>query len=339
MEEKSLNKPKLLDVSGYNYTGKAAIIDTLSEFSSTLVYHPKDLEFLLIRMSGGLLDLHSNLYLNWSAIRSDIAIKRFRKLIKVLSSSKTSIAKPSSLFSPTGQNYNELLGKEFEALSNEYINSLSKIKSKTYWPFEDFYAGPFRSFYIKILNLFNLYQSILEPAYNPEFKELTSLYLDRVLTLNQTDEELVVTSNALEVFNPSASLDLFKNYQLIRVNRNPIDSYISSVKHLKLNKKEHEKGVGDFFDRYNHYHKISREHFKGHERCIDIDFEEYVINYPAQLEKILDFIGLNSSHHSRKGTFFNPSKDKVNLLSDFEHPELFNNYSLTLRDYRERFDT
>ena len=168
-------------------------------------------------MSGGLLDLHQNVYANWSPIRADIAIKRFRSLIKVLASAKTSFLNPLSLFSPTGQNYNVILGKEFETISNEYINLISTGRYKTYWPFPDFYAGPFRSIFIKILNILDKYNNEYEPAYNSNFCSITSDYLDKVLTLQQKKAELIVTSNALEVFDPMTSLDLFENYKLIRL--------------------------------------------------------------------------------------------------------------------------
>ena len=336
MEKEPIKKPKLLDVSGYNYTGKAAIIDTLKEFSSTHVYHPKDIEFALIRMSGGLLDLHQNVYANWSPIRADIAIKRFRSLIKVLASAKTSFLNPLSLFSPTGQNYNVILGKEFETISNEYINLISTGRYKTYWPFPDFYAGPFRSIFIKILNILDKYNNEYEPAYNSNFCSITSDYLDKVLTLQQKKAELIVTSNALEVFDPMTSLDLFENYKLIRVDRNPIDSYLSSIRHLTLSEKEHESRIGEFIERYDKYHQISNRHFHGHPRCLDIAFEEYVLDYPAELKKIIKFADLNKEDHSDKYKFFSPSLNKINLLKEFKFPHLFRDYPEILSDYKNK---
>ena len=41
--------------------------------------------------------------------------------------------------------------------------------------------------------------------------------LDKVLTLQQKKAELIVTSNALEVFDPMTSVDLFKTINLLEL--------------------------------------------------------------------------------------------------------------------------
>ena len=132
--------------------------------------HPKDIEFALIRMSGGLW-MHQNVYANWSPIQADIAIKKLGpckspRFCKTCSSSSVALLS-------TGQNYNVILGKEFETISNEYINLISTGRYKTYLLF--LISTPFRSIFIKILNILDKYNNEYEPAYNSNFCSITSI--------------------------------------------------------------------------------------------------------------------------------------------------------------------
>ena len=66
----------IVDVSGYSYSGKGAVMDVLRDFLSVEV-HQKEFEFLLIRAPDGLYDLRSTIVENPSDIRNDMAIRRF----------------------------------------------------------------------------------------------------------------------------------------------------------------------------------------------------------------------------------------------------------------------
>ena len=97
---------KIIDVSGFGHSGKTAVSDLLREVNGVGA-HDHSFEFGLIRYADGILDLQSNLVDNWSPIRSDRAIKRFRELCQKLASG-----------------YSKHLNPFFLEISDKYIESL-----------------------------------------------------------------------------------------------------------------------------------------------------------------------------------------------------------------------
>jgi hypothetical protein len=72
------HKFKILDLSGYLFSGKAAVHDLISEFEG--FYSPGNrAEFDLLRVKDGVADLENAIH-NWSPIRSDEAHGVFLKL-------------------------------------------------------------------------------------------------------------------------------------------------------------------------------------------------------------------------------------------------------------------
>tara|TARA_B100001093_G_C26859781_1_gene1029382 strand:- start:199 stop:1212 length:1014 start_codon:yes stop_codon:yes gene_type:complete len=334
LEKKSKSQINLIDVSGFNYSGKSAVMDVLREFNKVTV-HPKKFEFLLIRMTDGLLDLKKSLLDNWSPIRSDIAIKRFSKLINVLNKDKTSLLKPKSLFEPTGQNYKNIVGEDFKKVSEEYIDNLVKFKVKTFWPFEDFSSDFIKSFYIKFLNAVGKYENTQFFAYDHNFVSLTQDYLNKVLSMNlKSNCENLVTSNAIEVFKPSEALELFPNYKLIIVDRNPIDSFIAYSENKNFSKKDFEIEAFNFFKRYSFFHEISNKYLKNHEKILIVNFENLIKNYEDTLNQIKNFLNLESEQQE-KFSLFKPLKSKIGMLNNCKYQDLFNQYSQELEEYEE----
>ena len=69
-------------ISGYSMTGKTVVTDILKEFQGYNV--PIHIaEFNLLRIQGGLLDLCTALHDDWSPIRSDAAIRRFKNVVLI----------------------------------------------------------------------------------------------------------------------------------------------------------------------------------------------------------------------------------------------------------------
>ncbi|MDA0848497.1 MAG: hypothetical protein O2827_01915, partial [Verrucomicrobia bacterium] len=97
---------KIIDVSGFGHSGKTAVSDLLREVQGVEA-HDHSFEFGLIRFADGIIDLHSNLVGNWSPLRSDRAIKRFRELCQKLA---------------TG--YSKHLNPSFLEISDKYVESL-----------------------------------------------------------------------------------------------------------------------------------------------------------------------------------------------------------------------
>ena len=68
---------RFLDLSGFIVSGKQAYSDLLREFDGFLVPEAER-EFELIRIQGGIRDLENALVEDWSPIRADAALRRFR---------------------------------------------------------------------------------------------------------------------------------------------------------------------------------------------------------------------------------------------------------------------
>lgn len=73
----------IIDVSGFSFTGKSAFYELFSN-SPELNSFGVEVEIDLLRVQGGLIDLHHALCINWSPIRSSEAIRRFSKLVHYL---------------------------------------------------------------------------------------------------------------------------------------------------------------------------------------------------------------------------------------------------------------
>ena len=72
-----------LDLSGYVLTGKSALTQVIREFEGFSV-PDVEFEFGLFRMKDGLFDLEHSLVNDWSPLRSDAAIRRFIRLVKIV---------------------------------------------------------------------------------------------------------------------------------------------------------------------------------------------------------------------------------------------------------------
>ncbi|MBT5490965.1 hypothetical protein HOK00_01265, partial [bacterium] len=79
---------KVIDFSGYSFSGKSAYFDLVSEFDGYKSFN-NAFEFELLRIPNGIVDLYTNLYLNWSPIRSSEAIRNFIRIIDLFSRNKT----------------------------------------------------------------------------------------------------------------------------------------------------------------------------------------------------------------------------------------------------------
>ena len=133
-----MNK-KIIDVSGIGHSGKTIVNEIFTHHSKIHVHSPL-FEFNLLRVYGGLINLHSNLVENWSPNRADIAINQFKHLIKTISPS-AKIWNINSLINSNGWNYNEMLECDFEQISKDYINSLIILESKSVWPYPEIYKN------------------------------------------------------------------------------------------------------------------------------------------------------------------------------------------------------
>lgn len=320
---------RFVDISGYGHSGKGVITDLLREFNGYNVPHP-NFEFNLLRIQGGLIDLRFSLVDNWSPIRANASVIRFKNLIKRIGP-KAKLSKPVSLFYSNGMNYDEYFNGKFSAISNDYINSLISYTYQGDWPYNIIDENPFRQFYQRIikntLSLNNDKCNINVTAINrKEFKLKTQSYLNSLFdTIRMSNDDVFVMHNALEPFCPEKSLDLFENVKSIIVQRDPRDIYaslfVNSEGHSVSNEtNEHWKlkisflGADDI-DNFCKRQLIQFQQGSGetNSNILRIRYEDIILKYDQTLNQIYNFLGEDPSIHINKKMFFKPELSKKNI--------------------------
>ena len=136
-----------LDLSGYMFSGKTALNLLMEELDGFNVHH-WDMEFNLLRLQDGVMDLEKALVEDWSLIRSNSAIIRFRKLVKHLDGTYSKF--PYKLFNFHSDFYQTRFNYKFSGLSEKYINDLIDSSWKSEWPYPLYDMCELESFSRKI---------------------------------------------------------------------------------------------------------------------------------------------------------------------------------------------
>jgi hypothetical protein len=277
----------IVDISGYSYSGKGAVMDLLRDFPQLHV-HQKEFEFLLIRATDGLLDLRTSFIDNYSEIRIDMAIRRFLLLIHNLSSEPTSLKNPLSLISPPGQSYSKIF-PNFENHSEIFMQNIS-FSSEEYWPFPSLYKSSLGSFFEKIKNLLRTpnirfkFNSYITPK---AFDIYMNEFLQNVLFSKiPNDKQIVVTSNMLEVYSPKNFFDVIQPCKLVIVDRDPRGIFCSlpfKDKEMALND---EKVANEFIKKFKFQRSNRFTENLNHENILNLKFEDLFIDFDDSLKKL-----------------------------------------------------
>jgi hypothetical protein len=327
---------KFIDVSGLGHSGKTAVTDLFREVEGVHAHH-NSFEFDLLRLPDGIIDLHQALVEKWSPVRSDMAIKRFKKLCESLN-----------------DYYSKLLTDRFMEFTNQYLKSL--VIDHLYidgWYDSLYNKDGYREELkntLKRIGLFNLVKngyglvksSKNKPSSKTEvflgdgsgFLEKTIDYLENVIFSGMAENKnTVISNNVFEPFNPSMSLEYFNKAFCVIVDRDPRDIY-ASVMDIGLQfVPEFEAGEGLFTADYlqqlkedmlgagNIHSFINRQivyrqkmEFNRSDRSIVyIHYEDLVLNYDKTAQLIFDAVGIDSRRHVNKRKHFDPDKSVKNV--------------------------
>lgn len=307
-----------IDLSGYMFSGKAAVSDLLREFNGIHLPNNRS-EFDLIRMAHGLSDLKSSLD-NWSWTRSDSAIREFIRLAKILERTPSGISRLYQVGFCYGERY-----PGFLEASNKFINSITDAEWEIKWPYEVLTLSPWSVFLLKITS--NLkkqhswssinYHLISGNNFIEAAKEYVSFLLSSGVDLNQYHS--IVTHNALEPTNPAAGFCFFDNIKSIVVDRDVRDIYMTGSTYSKgFNDivPLYSRIIGSFdIDIFIKRQKILRDktNYNYNKNILRIKFEDLVLNYQNVVPNIYDFLDMESSSHVNKLKYFNPEDSKKNV--------------------------
>jgi hypothetical protein len=324
---------KVIDISGYGHSGKTAVTDLLREVEGINVHH-SSFEFGLLRLPDGIIDLKRNIIDNWTPSKSDISLKRFKRLTNVLKG-----------------NYCDQIGVDLSEHTHDFINSIVIETLNVNWYDNLYFSGDnkyrdkIRGF-LKLTGLLqiarlvrkkslirdNLPKDLVYLIDDKKFISRAKEYLEQVLFCNY-DYKTVVTNNAFEPFNPTESMVFFQNAYCVIVNRDPRDIYLSSLGFNNLFIPEFEKNNPTFSLKYLEEQKrgflgtdnidsfIWRQNQirnsikleKDNSRVLRINYEDIIYNYKQTVSLIFENLEIDSSKHIDRLKYFNPALSKKNV--------------------------
>lgn len=305
---------KVIDLSGYMFSGKSAISDILREFNG--VHVPNYLEeFDLLRMPGGLIDL-KNAVMDWSPVRTYAAINRFDKLVDTLALSPKF---PQKLFK-TGYGYNKRYPSILQ-LKDQFLNSIMALQWQTPWPYADIDDGPIETFSRKALGKLSVIKTRKYFLVDREkFMPAAVKFIQGLLAVEvNIQPNIFVTHNALEPFSPGNNIDLLGNNALcIVVDRDPRDIYATAISsHVGFNENVNfnsriagAHNIDVFITRYLIYRRNIDD---TNDRVLRLNFQDLILDYDNSLKKICKFTGIPLGDQVQKKLHFNPEKSKKNL--------------------------
>lgn len=304
---------KCLDLSGYMFSGSTAVGLMLSELD-TYSTPPFDLEFNLLRLQDGIMDLEKALVEDWSIIRANSAIRRFKKLVKKLDGTYSKF--PYKLFNFHSDYYQTRFNYKFSELSKEYINNLITTSWQSEWPYTLYDMCEFEAFIRKIKkrlwNKERAFENEFHLIDGENFYKYTKEYLIKLLSNYdgvKNNTTTLVTNNAFEPFNAKRGLRYFDNAKCIIVKRDPRDMYVTGQNHSKLYSKiSHGQKVENFIKRFEMQERNTDK--TPHKDIMFLQYEELILDYENTKNKIFDFLEIDESLHIKKKEFFKPEESK-----------------------------
>lgn len=299
-----------LDLSGFIVSGKQAYSDLIREFDGYLVPAP-EVEFELIRIQGGIRELENALIYDWSPIRSDAAIRKFRTVVRRFGS-RNSWFSPASWCTAVGWNYDDYFKCQFFNLADEYLRSLSAASWRTNWPYPRADLCDHELFGRKLLSLFGCKRAMdfdINLAKPSAFFDATRRFLETLLaTRAEPETRTIVTHNAFEQFNPMRAIRYFSRAKCIIVDRDPRDSFVAMAPHRHLALK-----VDDFIERFRLFRAQVRHDSTEGQHVLRIRFEDLVFNYDAAVARVIGFLGHDNTIHRHKQKYFVPESSAKNI--------------------------
>ena len=320
---------KYIFVGGYAGSGKSACIDFLKEFKDTRDLGP---EIRIITDPDGIISLKTIFENCWTPYQIDMAIKRFMKLIKTLSKTKSSPY--------YGRNFNKILFDDFGELSQEYAKSLYSFKFKGIWFGIDNFRAAFSR---RLQNKFNIslpdFTTDMYIGYpEKDFYTLTKKYIDDIISRtlvyhNCSNAKNIIINEPFASMNADNMLEIINDAKIIIVNRDPRDMYSTGIKNkLRFVPRE---SVDQFISWYKFMHKRSEKAATNKENILKIDFEDLVGNYKDTKKKIITFLKLTEGDHIDQFKFLDPNKSvkTVGLWKNYPDQKEINKMKVELKDY------
>lgn len=296
---------KIITCAGYYGSGSSAITDLLRELDNCTSID--DYEFRFIQDPNGLRDLDYNLVENNHRHNSSHAIKKYMKLCKFLNGSKII------------KRYNRYFDNHFKKCTDTFLKQIIELETKSMWHVDVIEKG--KLFYLFDRTFNKIYKKVFhinkdkygvnflknEKAYFSypcnKFYDFAKEYTNNLFSyLNKENKEFLMIDQLVPVSNIEPYLNYFYDIKIVCVNRDPRDLYLLEKLFWK-SKTIPTRNVEDFCKWY----ELTRRHLnyeKENEKVLRIYFEDLIYKYDQTVDKILNFLNIDSSKHIKKNTYF-----------------------------------
>jgi len=331
---KLVTKQNYVCVSGYGWSGSSACVDLLKEFKG---FDALQGEFRIAKDPFGLIDLEESLVHNWDFIRSDVAIRDFLSLCKVLS-------RDTGLFSKAGKDFTNKLNTDFMLESKSYIDKLTNMTYMGDTFVHRYYISAYSNFFMKIRNKLGMNNAklmYLARLNEEDFVKETNKYIDNLFFNYMSSRKIntLVLDQAISPANIFGASKYFKDIKIIIVDRDPRDIYANMVKRNRL--LGSQLSSEDSANKYIKWHKQLRRISTNDINNSDIDkhvlrlsFEDLVFNRDISVQKLIKFLG-GKMEHKDKGMYFLPeySVKNIGLWKNYTDQSVMDKISKELNCY------
>lgn len=327
----------LIVITGFGHSGSGTLIDFFSEFDNTTVFgghdpgcggplshnqhHSTEIDFL--RHGGGVFYLE-NIIESSNIFIKDFSIKQFITL--------------SEYCYRQGSPYTD----KYMELTNAFIDSLLDFKlispngGREYCP-EFSFMGYTYFDYKNLLSplIFNPFKESyiyhLKNMSKEEYIQIASKYVRTFLSTIQSRPYLVLDQF---VSDGNPDIDYHTKYcgpfKQLCVFRDPRDVFVTGV--IK-NEYWIPKNPEDFIIWYRA--NVSDYLTYSHPNLLILRFEDFVLDYDNVSEKIMNFVGINKSHHIHPKEWFDPSISckNIGLWKYFEDQQAIRSIEHELGEY------
>ena len=303
----------IIDVSGYSFSGKGAIRDFLMD-KLKFYYFPREFEFDLIRVKGGIFDLSNNIIdKDWSLIRSSESIREFKQLIKNIGRKRNIYTR----FNSIGTYYDDII-PNFKEISDCYLESLIEFKNSGYWPFYSMRKENKFLFLKKIINKLGylqddeIYYSKLDKK---SFELKTFSYFNKLFNfIDKKKYKYLILDNAFENKNPQSFFKYFSNAKSIIIDRDPRDIYLSAITLKDRNHYNTSSLTGSNVLEFIKRFKFSRDiKIKPHKNVKRINFEFFINEHSKCISILSDFLDIELKNNLCSKSIFDLNKSKLNI--------------------------
>ena len=298
---------KIISCASYYGSGSSAVTDLVSEFDGVKSFG--DIEFRFVHDPDGIADLEYNLVENFNRHNSGHAIKRYLRLVDFYS---------GNIFS---RKFSAIFGEKWEIISKQYIDELTDF---TYhgWLYDMIDKGKWfhfrKRFLNKILRLtiwrnnrrsLNTMKNEITYCAHPseeKFLRCTKKYINDLFNSVRGKCDIVIADQILPSSNTERYLRYFDDIKVVIVDRDPRDIFLFEKYIWK------DGIIPNDPETFCKWFKYTREN--GKHRTINSNqirflmFEDLIYKYDETVSELIDWLGLDTYRHIKKGEIFVPEK-------------------------------